>query len=61
MQRFVKKIKFRSTFAKKKIFKGATGLYKPVGGAVANFCILFKHALHQGPFFFKIKKYLQMI
>jgi len=40
-------------------FKGATLLYKPVGGAVANFCTIL-NMLHITTFF-KIKKYLQIV
>ena len=40
--------------------KGATGLYKPVGGAGASFCTLF-NMLHTRDPIFKIKKYLQII
>mgnify|MGYP000399783337 CR=1 FL=1 len=41
-------------------FKGVTGLYKPVGGAGANFCMIL-NMLHITDPFFKIKKYLQTI
>jgi len=41
-------------------FKGATGLYKPVGGAGASFGIIL-NILHIRDPFFKIKKYLQII
>ena len=40
--------------------KGATGLYKPVGGAGANFCMIL-NMLHIRDPFFKIKKHLQTI
>ena len=42
------------------MFKGATGLYKPVGGAGASFCMI-SNMLHIRDPFFKIKKYLQRI
>ena len=42
------------------VVKGATGLYKPVGGAGAIFCII-SNMLHPRDPFFKIKKYLQII
>ena len=41
-------------------FKGATGLYKPVGGAGASFCLILS-MLHNRDPCFKIKKYLQII
>ena len=42
------------------MLNGATGLYKPVGGAWANFCII-SNILHIRDPFIKIKKYLQII
>ena len=47
-------------FRQYKLFKGATGLYKPVGGAGAYFCII-SNMLHTRDLFFKIKEYLQII
>ena len=41
-------------------FKGATWLCKPVGGAVASFCMIL-NMLHIRDPFFNIKKYLQII
>jgi len=40
--------------------KGATGLYKPVGGTGTSFSTLL-NMLHIRDPFFKIKKYLQLI
>jgi len=42
------------------LLKGATGLYKPVGGSGASFSIN-SNMLHIRDPFFKIKKYLQII
>ena len=42
------------------MFKGATGLYKPVGGAGASFCKI-PNMLHISEPFFKFKKLLQII
>jgi len=43
-----------------RVFKGATGLYKPIGGVGASFCTNF-NMLHIRDTFFKIEKYLQII
>ena len=40
--------------------KGQQDLYKPVGGAGANFCMTLNMLLIRDPFF-QIKKYLQII
>jgi len=49
-----------SMVIKRVVFKAATGLYKPVGGAGASFCII-SNMLHIRDPFFKITKYLQIM
>ena len=42
------------------VLKGATGLYKPEGGAGASFCTISNMAHIREPFI-QIKKYLQIV